>query len=388
MHRDVTEVHHLQRQVLNQKALIETVIDSAPMVIALLDTQRRVALDNQAYKILMTDIRAEPAELFLSSLADSIGGDLEKAHEELTEFSDVEVRVDVGGANEPRWFSCSGRWVGEWDIKAESYFETRKQNFLLLVAKETTHQKRQYEAARRNAVRAMMAEQQMAQGMREIFQGAIFHLQGPLNVVNAVIGMLDRNPGVDNIVRDALRQVLQSGRQAVEQLHGSMPDNLIEALEPVNLNELVRDVLDISMDRLLAESVVVDWQPTPVLPSVNGRPKALRSMIKNLVDNAIDACGQPGATERAFRIVTGTTDSGAVKLSIEDKGPGLDEVNRLKAFEPFFSGWAKAERRSGLGLTLSAQIVGDHDGSIKFDSSYTDGCRVTVELGGTEPPVE
>lgn len=385
MHRDVTEVHHLQRQVLNQKALIETVVDSAPVAIALLDTKGRVALDNQAYKILMTDLRAEPANLFLSSLAEVIGDDLEAAHEAALEFSDIEVRVDVGGANEPRWFSCSGRWVGEWDIKAESYFESRKQNFLLLMAKETTNQKRQYEAARRNAVRAMMAEQQMAQGMRETFQGAIYHLQGPLNVVKAVMGMMERQPNVDTVVSSALQEVLQSGEQAIEQLHTSMPADLIEAFEPVNMNELVRDVLDISMDRLLAESVVVDWKPTPVLPSVPGRPKALRSMIKNIIDNAIHACGEPGAAERAFRIVTGTTDAGLVELVVEDRGPGLSEANRLKAFEPFYSAWRRTRNRAGLGLTLAAQIVGDHGGAIGIDPSYEEGCRIRVEIGTDGP---
>ncbi len=47
MHRDVTEMHRLERVVRNQKKLIESVIDAAPMAFALLDQTGRVILDNQ-----------------------------------------------------------------------------------------------------------------------------------------------------------------------------------------------------------------------------------------------------------------------------------------------------------------------------------------------------
>ena len=57
MHRDVTEMHRLEREVRNQKALIESVVDSAPVAIALLDREDRVMLDNHEYKKLMGDLR-------------------------------------------------------------------------------------------------------------------------------------------------------------------------------------------------------------------------------------------------------------------------------------------------------------------------------------------
>ena len=53
MHRDVTEVHHLERQVQNQKAMIESVVDAAQVAICLLDERDHVVLDNQEYKKLL-----------------------------------------------------------------------------------------------------------------------------------------------------------------------------------------------------------------------------------------------------------------------------------------------------------------------------------------------
>ena len=50
LHRDVTLVHDLEHKVRNQKVLIESVVDAAPVVIALLNTDGMVLLDNHAYK--------------------------------------------------------------------------------------------------------------------------------------------------------------------------------------------------------------------------------------------------------------------------------------------------------------------------------------------------
>src|SRR5512137_1629394 len=68
MQRDVTEVHRLERQVQNQKTLIESVVDAAQIAIVLLDENERVLLDNQEYKKLIGDLGKEPAVKILAAL--------------------------------------------------------------------------------------------------------------------------------------------------------------------------------------------------------------------------------------------------------------------------------------------------------------------------------
>ena len=53
IYRDVTAMHHLEQQVHYQKALIESMVDAAPAMIALLDENGRVILDNHEYKKLV-----------------------------------------------------------------------------------------------------------------------------------------------------------------------------------------------------------------------------------------------------------------------------------------------------------------------------------------------
>ncbi|HKI62475.1 MAG TPA: nitrogen fixation negative regulator NifL, partial [Mariprofundaceae bacterium] len=120
MHRDVTEVHRLEKHVLNQKTLIESVINLAPMAVAVLNADGRVELDNLEYKALKADSRRkEPAHWILEQAKAGQKGDKESRED----FNALEVRFDMGGGNKPRWFSCSGVWFKENDDRAESFFE-------------------------------------------------------------------------------------------------------------------------------------------------------------------------------------------------------------------------------------------------------------------------
>jgi protein-histidine pros-kinase len=104
VHRDITEMRHLQHQVASQKALIETVIDLAPVAFALLDEQDRVVLDNHEYKKLHSLFDGEePARAVLNALLGTPAG---AEREPGREFADREFAVERGGSTQ-RWFSCS-----------------------------------------------------------------------------------------------------------------------------------------------------------------------------------------------------------------------------------------------------------------------------------------
>ncbi|MDY6994540.1 MAG: nitrogen fixation negative regulator NifL, partial [Pseudomonadota bacterium] len=107
MHRDITEMHRLEQQVQNQKNLIESVVDLAPVIIAVLDAQGQVILSNQAYKKLIKELpHPEPAHIFLETMGISLTAPTASS------FNNHELRLDL---NEPRWFVCSGTSFYEAD---------------------------------------------------------------------------------------------------------------------------------------------------------------------------------------------------------------------------------------------------------------------------------
>lgn len=383
MHRDVTELHRLEQQVHNQKALIESVVDAAPVVVALLDDAGRVVLDNMAYKALKADMQGkEPAALFMTKLRESVGDVLERARPDATLFTGHEICFDPGGGRPVRWFACSGTWFQERDPSADNFFAARKQIYLLLVANEVTRQKHEQEQTRMNALRALMAEEELGQGMREILAAAMFRLQAPLNMISAAICMLKRrvNPTEEgSALLGVLQQALDEGHLALKTLGDSMPEMPDEPLGSVNVNQLLREVLVLCTDRMLALGVVVDWKPAPVLPALLGCENRLRSLFKQLVDNAIDAMSEARSKLRELRIRTAASDD-AVQVTIEDTGPGIPEALRLKVFEPFFTTKRAAMHRAGMGLPMVQEIVNEHAGTVEIDPGYTEGCRFRVQL--------
>jgi nitrogen fixation negative regulator NifL len=142
MHRDVTEVHRLERQVQNQKVLIESVVDAAQVAICLLDETDRVILDNQGYKKLIGDLGAEPASTLLTAMREQMTAEFDNARRARRPLHSREVRIDRPG-RPTRWFACALSWFDEQDGSADAFYEPVRHRYLLLTAQEVSELKQQ-----------------------------------------------------------------------------------------------------------------------------------------------------------------------------------------------------------------------------------------------------
>lgn len=358
------------------KALLESVIDATPVVIALLDDAGQVILGNQKYQRLTTEFEChEPAALFLAVIKENLGEQWLHLRQQPGYFSDQEVRIDPGGYHYPRWFICSGTWFRETEPIA-------KPDYLLLVANDVTLLKRQQEEIRLNALRALLAEEELTEGLRETLAGAIHQLEAPLNLMGAALNRLQRRAemsGTEDPLCLVLQETLATSHEALNHLRQGMsvPESQKEMATPVNLNELIHEVLTIFTYRLLAEGIVVDWQPALVLPSLLGHAKRLRSLFKQLIDNAIAAM-KTNRQQRELRILT-RSDAEIITVMVADTGAGIAEELRLKVFEPFFT-TKRAEKRAGMGLTTVQEIVNLHAGTIYIDPDYPNGSRFILHF--------
>ncbi len=378
MHRDVTEVHRLERQVQNQKALIESVVDAAQVAIVVLDEQEKVVLDNQEYKKLIGDLGAEPAVTVLAALRTRLGPAYEQAKASGRGFTGREVQIDTV-AHKTRWFVCAGSWMEELDASADAFYEPRRRQYMLLTVQDITPLKEQQEAIRVNALRALLAEQERIQSLREVLAGAVFQLGGPFNMLAAAVRLLERNGGHTDPLLASLQEALKAGSQTLDTLRGSIPSEASEAVQPVNLNELLQDVLRITTPRMLAEGVVVEWLPAAHLPLLPGRMRQLSTLFKQLLDNAVEAIHEAHGGARELKLAT-LAHPDRTEVIIEDSGPGVPEEWRLKAFEPFFTTKGADQQHIGMGLTVAQEIVASHGGLIEIDPGYRHGCRVRVQF--------
>ena len=382
MYRDVTEMKYLEHQVQNHKALIESVIDATPVVTVLLDENRQVVLCNRAYKQLVKELSVDnPISIFLTQLHEVLGMRLVESHRKHGAFQGLEVSIRPRKGQPERWFSCSGNWVEEGVLDVDSFFPPKGRTYLLLVANEISLQKRQQDNERVAALRALMAEQKLLDSMRETLSAAIYQLQVPINLVAAACGIVQRRGSANSEFSPliaVLKQALSSGQDALQKLRTSMPAIPSEALVPVNVNELLRDVLGVSTTRLLSSGIVVEWRPAAVLPPIIAPAGRIRGMFKHLIDNAIEAMDNPGIELRELRISTREELDG-IRIDITDSGAGIPPELRFKVFEPFFTTKGR-NGRGGMGLALVQEVVVALGGTISIDPDYTRGTRISVRL--------
>jgi signal transduction histidine kinase len=121
---------------------------------------------------------------------------------------------------------------------------------------------------------------------------------------------------------------------------------------------------------------------------VDGDSDLLHRAIFNLVLNAAQALGDGGTVTVSMRAATADTvpggvvpEAGAIRLLIEDNGPGMPADVRDRIFTPFFT---TKPRGSGLGLPVVHRAIEAHRGVVLVDSSPGSGTRFTIILPRTQ----
>jgi signal transduction histidine kinase len=132
------------------------------------------------------------------------------------------------------------------------------------------------------------------------------------------------------------------------------------------LASIVDDMADAGMPVTMeaGEPVVLECQPG-----------ALRRAISNLLDNAM----KYGTSARA-RIVA---SSAAIRVVIEDQGPGIPEADLQRVFEPFYRLEQSRNRDTGgtgLGLAIALSVAQTHGGTIALVNRPEGGLRATLSL--------
>lgn len=383
MHRDTSDMHELEQRVSNQRLMIEAVVNASPAAMVVLDHNYQVVLSNPSFMRLARELTREgSSEALIGLLREQLATPLAELEQHSTSFSGQEISLGLGSRH-PRWLVCHGKAIQVENESAHVFFEPTSEAYLLLTLNDITELRQQQQDAHMNALKALMAEEELLAGMRETFNGAIYRLQGPVNLISAAMRMLERRLGsnADNDpVLAAMREASAAGIEALDSLSGAIPVRPKETKMPVNINQLIREVITLTANELLAQGIVVDWQPAMRLPWVMGSESRLRSMIKQMVDNAIDAVTQNRVSRRELLIRTTVENHQAVRLEITDSGPGIPPGMELKVFEPFYSTKPPRKAGHGMGLAMVQEIVTEHAGTVYVDTRYQEGCRIIVEL--------
>lgn len=184
---------------------------------------------------------------------------------------------------------------------------------------------------------------------------AISHdLQTPITRMRLRADMADDSPGKDKLVHDLreIERLVQDGIAYARSAHSSG-----EKKTRIDLASFI-------------DSIAYDYQDTGKAVSVAGRvdgiastkPHALRRILSNFIDNALKFAG-------AAEIDVERRESGAIAITVLDRGPGIPEEMLAAAMQPFFRLEQSRNRETGgtgLGLAIAQQLATTIGGSVRL----------------------
>lgn len=150
----------------------------------------------------------------------------------------------------------------------------------------------------------------------------------------------------------------------------------LEPAEPIEIhpNEVVKEVCQLVLGVVRHKAKLVkDLGDVPPIALPPGR---LDQVLTNLLMNAAQAIAEGSPQHERITVSTRVSDSNVV-ISVEDTGSGMTEEQQRHAFEPFFTTKSR-EEGLGLGLSISADIVAAHGGTIRCFSVPNQGSRFEV----------
>ncbi|MGB6037303.1 MAG: ATP-binding protein, partial [Cryomorphaceae bacterium] len=240
------------------------------------------------------------------------------------------------------------------------------------------------------ATQSQLIQAEKMASLGELTAGIAHEIQNPLNFVNNF-------SEVSNELIDEMNEELDKGdvqeakslssdiKQNLEKIthHGKRADAIVKGMlahsrsgkgekEPTDINALAEEYLKLSYHGLRAKdkSFNADFKTDfdPNLPKVNVVPQDIGRVLLNLINNAFQACAQGGAENPLVTVKTQRTTSDELRITITDNGPGIPPDIKDKIFQPFFT-TKPTGQGTGLGLSLSYDIVKVHGGEITLNST-------------------
>lgn len=151
-------------------------------------------------------------------------------------------------------------------------------------------------------------------------------------------------------------------------------------LGPVQLDDLLRQAVSALSAR--AEHLGCDLGLAGAAPlSLNGDAHALRTLVDNLIDNALNHATAPVRIDVSLR-----AEGPWAVLEVSDNGPGIPEADRARAMERFVRLAPGDGKGSGLGLSIVREIAELHGARVELDETPGGGLTVRVHLPLTGVP--
>ncbi|HEY6446913.1 MAG TPA: PAS domain S-box protein [Acidobacteriaceae bacterium] len=203
-------------------------------------------------------------------------------------------------------------------------------------------------------------------------------LSGIVTNANTCMRMLNANPPNLDGARETARRTVRDANRAsdvIARLRTLFSRKEIR-VEPVDINEVAREVIALYLNELQRNRVILRQELTEGLPCVEGDRIQLQQVILNLLRNASDAMSTIDDRPRELVVSTEPTVE-EVHLKVRDAGVGIDPGAAERLFESFFT---TKQDGMGVGLSVSRSIIEAHQGRLWVTKNNGPGATFAFSL--------
>ncbi|PKP50220.1 MAG: two-component sensor histidine kinase [Bacteroidetes bacterium HGW-Bacteroidetes-1] len=264
------------------------------------------------------------------------------------------------------------------------------------------------------AAQAQLIQSEKMASLGELTAGIAHEIQNPLNFVNNFSEVsyemidemweeiekedLEESKALAYDVKSNLEKILHHGKRADAIVKGMLQHSRSSAgvKEPTDINALADEYSRLSYHGLRAKdkSFTADFKTDfdPNLPKVNIIPQDIGRVLLNLINNAFYAVAERQRNLTSLSnlsdldnhyeptVTVSTKNLGdRIEISVKDNGNGIPEEIKNKIFQPFFT-TKPTGQGTGLGLSLSYDIVKAHGGELKVETLEGEGTTFNLYL--------
>ncbi|MBU2488712.1 MAG: two-component sensor histidine kinase [Proteobacteria bacterium] len=232
----------------------------------------------------------------------------------------------------------------------------------------------------RRAEERLKLEEQLSRAERlaslgEMTAGVSHEIRNPLGIIRSTAELLQKRAGDKDPAATRLTDVII---EESTRLNNIITDFLDFARPPVprmaetRVEEVLKKTLVHLAPRLDEEGHRVTVHHHGETPGIQADANQVHQCLLNVFINAMQA--MPGGGDMVVDLFS---DGDSLEVSVTDSGPGVDEANLKKIFNPFFT---TKERGTGLGLCVVRNVVEAHGGRVWMENSPAGGARVRIKL--------